>query len=94
MGVRRHQATPPTLAADADERIVTTDFLLERVPLDRTTIWRMARDGRFPKPIQLTPARIGWRWSSVLAWLREREENPIETRAYFGRGDKGAGALR
>jgi prophage regulatory protein len=70
-----------------DERIVTCAELLERIPLDRSTLWRMAREGRFPRPIQLTPARIGWRWTAVLAWLAERETNPIEARAYFPRGN-------
>lgn len=74
-----------------DERVLTTEELLKRVPLDRSTIWRMSREGRFPKPIQLTPGRIGWRWSAVLAWLKDREENPEKARTYFNRaGTRGA----
>ena len=69
-----------------DERIITCEELLERIPLDRSTLWRMAREGRFPKPIQLTPSRIGWRWTAVLAWLADREANPVEARAYFRKG--------
>lgn len=66
-----------------DERIVTVEELIERIPLDRSTIWKMCRDGRFPRPIQLTPSRIGWRWTAVLGWLAEREANPVESRLYF-----------
>jgi len=69
----------------ADDRILTTEELLERVPLDRSTIWRMSREGRFPAPLQLTRSRIGWRWSAILAWLSEREANPIRSRQYFGK---------
>ncbi len=43
----------------------------------------MVREGRFPAPIQLTPARIGWRWSAIQLWLDEREANPVGARSYF-----------
>jgi predicted DNA-binding transcriptional regulator AlpA len=75
----------PVSAYDPDDRILTTDELLEKIPLTRVTLWRMSREGRFVKPIQLTSSRIGWRWSSVLAWLAEREKHPVTSREYFGR---------
>lgn len=71
-------------ATEAD-RILTTRELLERIPLDRSTIWRMVKERRFPAPIQLTTSRIGWRWSAVAAWLEERERHQISRRPYFGR---------
>jgi len=37
-----------TTANSADERILATDELLQRVPLRRQTIWRLVREGRFP----------------------------------------------
>jgi prophage regulatory protein len=84
----RRLAISPEAALEASERILPTEELLERVPLDRSTLWRMAREGRFPKPIQLTPSRIGWRWTSVLAWLADREANPVEARSYFRQSKK------
>jgi predicted DNA-binding transcriptional regulator AlpA len=74
--------------AETDERIVAEDELLERIPLDRTTIWRMEREGRFPKSIRLTAARKGWRWSAILAWLTDREQNPVASRTYFRKPKK------
>ena len=68
-----------------EERLLTSKELLQRVPLNRATIWRMVREGRFPPPIQLTANRIVWRWSAILAWVEDREANPVEPRAYFGR---------
>jgi prophage regulatory protein len=78
-------ASRNTAALDnaADERIVECEELATRLTLDRTTLWRMVREGRFPKPIQLTASRIGWRWSAVLAWLADREANPVEARTYY-----------
>lgn len=75
--------TPTTPTPDIDERIITTAELLIMVPLDRSTIWRMCRDNAFPKPIQLTKARIGWRRTAVLAWIAAREQQPIAAREYF-----------
>lgn len=77
---RKAIATPvPDLA---DDRILSTEELLHRIPLTRQSLWRMSREGRFPAPIALTKSRIGWRWSSIVAWLASREANP-ERRPYF-----------
>jgi predicted DNA-binding transcriptional regulator AlpA len=76
----------------ADDRVLTTREVLDRIPLDRSTLWRMCHEGRFPKPIQLTRSRIGWRWSTVAAWLDERERDPLPSRGYFGRSPEGDAA--
>lgn len=90
---KRQATTQARIVRDADDHIYTTAQVLERIPVNRATLWRMSREGRFPKPIQLTPARIGWRRSAVLAWLEDRERRPIEPRRYFGR-DKEADDAR
>ena len=74
----------PTKVDPQDDRIVTVEELLQRIPLSYPTIWRMSRDGRFPKPIQLTAARIGWQWSDVLAWIDERKKNPVVAEKNYG----------
>jgi prophage regulatory protein len=53
------------------------------VGLSRSTLWRMSRDGRFPQPVQLSsPASVGWLWTEVDAWLRERAaQRPKKTTA-------------
>lgn len=84
---RRQRAPPRKLPSLADEHILTMKELLERIPLERHTIMRMIREGRFPTPLRLTSSKVGWRWSSILAWLAEREADPIEQRKYFGRDD-------
>jgi prophage regulatory protein len=89
MAKRRKPQTPDTLA---DDRILDPQELLERIPLDRSTVYRMVQEGRFPAPIQLTSSRIGWRWSAILRWLAEREAGAVKPRGnYFGR-DKAAPA--
>jgi prophage regulatory protein len=69
----------------ADDRILEPKELLERIPLDRSTLYRMVQEGRFPAPIQLTTSRIGWRWSAIVRWLGEREAGHLEGRTRYGR---------
>lgn len=54
------------------ERIVRTKELLELTGLSRSTIWRMEKAGNFPKRVTLGEASIGWRWSEVNKWMRNR----------------------
>jgi prophage regulatory protein len=41
--------------------------------LSAPTIWRMAKRGDFPKPIELSPGRVGYRQSEVDPWLEQRK---------------------
>jgi prophage regulatory protein len=41
--------------------------------LGRSTIYAMAADGRFPKPIKIAGNRNGWASDRVEAWQAERE---------------------
>lgn len=44
--------------------------VIQRTSLSRSTIERMIRDGRFPKPIRLSVNRRGWLESDVEQWLK------------------------
>jgi predicted DNA-binding transcriptional regulator AlpA len=40
--------------------------------VSRTTLWRWARTGNFPRPVQLGTHRIAWRSDEVEAWISSR----------------------
>jgi prophage regulatory protein len=41
--------------------------------LSRPTVWRLVKQGKFPKPIRLTSAHaVGWLSSEVQAWIQAR----------------------
>jgi len=40
--------------------------------ISRTTAWRMVRAGQLPKPVHISPNRIGWPQSTIAAWQAER----------------------
>lgn len=42
--------------------------------LSRVTVWRMERDGKFPRRRQLAANSVGWLKSEVDAWVESREQ--------------------
>ena len=62
--------------------------------LDRATIRKLVLGGDFPKHIQLTPMRKGWRRSRVLAWVAAREQNPLAAYTPSGLGARGRKGTR
>ena len=40
--------------------------------LSRTTMWRLGRDGRFPKPISISPGRVAFVTEELERWIAER----------------------
>jgi prophage regulatory protein len=44
--------------------------------LPRSTIYWMAKEGRFPKPFKLSARSSAWRADEIAQWQRERLEEP------------------
>lgn len=42
------------------------------VSLSETTMEQMIREGKFPKPRQLSPKRVGWRVTELDEWCENR----------------------
>lgn len=42
--------------------------------LSKVTIWRMFNRGEFPKPIRLSPSRVGFPEDEIAAWLQARRD--------------------
>lgn len=40
--------------------------------ISRTTAWRMVRAGQLPKPVHISPGRIGWPHSAIAQWQAQR----------------------
>lgn len=50
--------------------MMTIDQVLALVPVSRTTLYRMEREGNFPRGIYLSQNRKIWFADEVLAWQR------------------------
>lgn len=70
-------------AATALDHFVIEKELCERLPYDRSTIYRKVKSGTFPPPILLSPGRKGWWWSVIVKWVAEQEQHPSKARSYF-----------
>ena len=45
------------------------------IPVSKATWWQGVKDGRFPKPIQLTERIAAWRVEDIRAILGERRDS-------------------
>ncbi|MFG1342101.1 helix-turn-helix transcriptional regulator [Xanthobacter autotrophicus] len=58
--------------APEDHTIIRKAPLAKRLGVSRAWLERAAKDGRFPKPIQLSARSVGWLSTEVDAWLKAR----------------------
>jgi len=55
-------------------RVIRYPELFKMVPLCRSQIWRLEKQGHFPKSIPLGGNSKGWFLSDIEAWLNERRQ--------------------
>ncbi|HEU4380529.1 MAG TPA: AlpA family phage regulatory protein [Hyphomicrobiaceae bacterium] len=58
----------------ADDTMVSPTEAARMAGVSLSTIKRMVLDDRFPKPMRLSPRRIGWPAREVKAWLRQLDD--------------------
>lgn len=65
-------------------RVLDVKGVASKIGLSRSQIYRILKsDPSFPKPIRLSPRRIGWRENEVDSWIDDRPrvgEDPEEIR--------------
>lgn len=54
--------------------MISLKQILAKIPVGRTTIWRMIKDGKFPKALSLTQGRVAWYADEVGAWQQKLDE--------------------
>lgn len=54
------------------ERVLQGKEVFKRVGLSEATVWRLRRQGKFPKPIRLSGSRIGWPEKEIEDWIAAR----------------------
>lgn len=63
---RTREIAAPRVSPD---RYLTMRDVTERLPLHRTTIYKLIRAGTFPSPVQLSPGRSAFRERDVDQYL-------------------------
>jgi prophage regulatory protein len=65
-------ASLPTPAGPPPVRLLRIDRVADRIGLCRSHVWRMVKDGYFPKPRRLSSRAVAWLESDVSAWIGDR----------------------
>ena len=55
------------------DRLVRIKELKKLVGLSNATIYRLIRNGTFPKQVRLSDKCVAWRLSAIEAWIREKQ---------------------
>jgi prophage regulatory protein len=55
-------------------RFIKTRQVLAMIGVSRTTLWRLAQRGAFPRPVQVTGRKAHFVPQAVEAWMRARAE--------------------
>ena len=58
-----------------EERLLRLPEVLERVPFGKTTLYRLMREGSFPKNIQLGSNMVAWVASEIEEWINTQIKN-------------------
>lgn len=62
----------PQQAQNVSRQLLARRDVEARTSLSRTSIYRLAKAGQFPKPVQITQNRVGWRADDIEAWIETR----------------------
>ena len=60
-------------------RLIDKKELRRLVPYSDSQIYRMEKQGLFPKRITLGPGRVAWRLSEVLEWIECKRQGRVWT---------------
>ena len=72
-------ATTPQPASEQapepeDDTMLRMGEVVRLTGISDSTIKRMVLDGRFPKPMRLSPRRIGWKAVEVKSWIQRLDD--------------------
>ena len=79
---RLTRAITPTATITPEKRVLSLKTVLARVPLSRTTLWRLERQGKFPTRIRLGLNSVGWRDEEVQHWVETRPRGMTQLDAF------------
>ena len=60
------------LQQTVEERILRVPDIRHLTGLSRSTIWRLEKEGHFPKRLSLGQRAVGWRKTEVIRWMQSR----------------------
>lgn len=58
------------------EKLLRFEQIVKLTGLSRTTLWRLEKQGQFPKRVKLSTRAVAWRETEVHQWIAERQPKP------------------
>lgn len=55
-----------------DSRLVRKPEIAQLLGIQRTTLWRWIKNGKFPQPAMIQSGRSYWRFADIHQWLTNR----------------------
>jgi prophage regulatory protein len=57
---------------NTQDRLIRKPELYKTIGLSDATIWRMEKDGKFPKRVQIGGNSVGWLLSEITHWMAQK----------------------
>lgn len=68
------------------DRILRLSAVLWKTGLPKSGLYRLIKDGSFPRQVSLTPRSVGWRESEVERWIADPASYGKDRRAPTSNG--------
>ena len=54
-------------------KLLRLEAVISLIGMKRSWILQKVKDGKFPKPLRLSPRAVAWRQSDVMEWINTQE---------------------
>lgn len=59
-------------------KVIKPVQVAKKLSISLATLYRLINAEKFPKPIRLSPNRVGWLESSILKWIEEQQQQEAQ----------------
>ena len=61
------------MAQEDTGKLLRLEAVISLIGMKRPWILQKVKDGKFPKPLRLSPRAVAWRQSEVMEWINAQE---------------------
>ena len=61
------------MAQEDTDKLLRLEAVISLIGMKRSWILQKVKDGKFPKPLRLSPRAVAWRQSDVMEWINAQE---------------------
>ena len=61
------------MAQEDTGKLLRLEAVISLIGMKRSWILQKVKDGKFPKPLRLSPRAVAWRQSDIMEWINAQE---------------------